>query len=174
MLTITKEQFDAIAHRVNTHPTCHGIGTMKKSCTVAHMQIAMSGEVTDKRPDCMSAIIHAWVIPMQDSIPVERLNNPRWQRLIPFAAGTGNNHETERLSIIMDWMWGTVLTQLQPLADENGFGAEWRHMTTARTKAAAEAAAAAAAAAVPASSSAAPSRRTSPWSPPARPDQLRV
>ena len=28
----------------------------------------------------------------------------------------------------MDWMWGTVLPDLQSVADRGGFGAEWRTM----------------------------------------------
>jgi hypothetical protein len=42
-------------------------------------------------------------------------------------------------------MWGTVLPSLQPVADKNGFGEEWRVMCETRTEAAANAAANAAA-----------------------------
>jgi hypothetical protein len=45
--------------------------------------------------------------------------------------------ERERLELVMAWLWGTVLPALQPVAAENGFGAEWLAMTTHRTEAAA-------------------------------------
>jgi len=41
---------------------------------------------------------------------------------------------------VMDWMWGTVLPSLQPVADKNGFGKQWREMCESRTADAADAA----------------------------------
>lgn len=49
------------------------------------------------------------------------------------AAGTGREHEEQRRAVVLDWMWGTVLPSLQGLADERGFGREWRTMTAERT-----------------------------------------
>jgi hypothetical protein len=65
--------------------------------------------------------------------------------LLPLAAGTGRDMERERLELVTAWLWGTVLPTLQPLADENGFGGEWKQMTTHRTEAAARVAEATAA-----------------------------
>ena len=63
------------------------------------------------------------------------------------AAGTGREREEERLALVMDWMWGTVLPDLQSVADQGGFGAEWRTMCVEKSPEAARAAAGAARAA---------------------------
>jgi hypothetical protein len=64
--------------------------------------------------------------------------------MLPLAAGTGREQEQERLKIILDWMWGTVLPSLQSIADQQGFGDQWQKMTAERTAEAANAAAVAA------------------------------
>jgi hypothetical protein len=46
----------------------------------------------------------------------------RYKALLPEMAGTGREHEQERLAILMNWMWSVVLPQLQPIADKNAFG----------------------------------------------------
>jgi len=88
-------------------------------------------------------------------MPHDMRNSQRWKSLLPLAAGTGKSHEAERLALILDWMWGTVLPTLQPVAEKRGFGAEWSTMTTERTEKAAAAAAAAAAEAEAAAAAAA-------------------
>jgi hypothetical protein len=85
----------------------------------------------------MSKAIGKWIIRIQDSMPDDMRNSARWKQLLPRAAGTGRAKEKKRLAIILDWMWGTVLPTLQPLADDRGFGTEWKRMTTERTRAAA-------------------------------------
>ncbi|MDE2099409.1 MAG: hypothetical protein KGL39_19310 [Patescibacteria group bacterium] len=99
------------------------------------INLALTGRLEDDIPDCMSNVIGKWIIPMQDSISSEMRNSARWKSLLVRAAGTGRQHELERLAIVMDWMWGTVLPQLQPMADEHGFGDAWRRMTAGRTEA---------------------------------------
>jgi hypothetical protein len=59
---------------------------------------------------------------------------------LPEMAGTGREHEQERLAIIMDWMWSVVLPQLQQIADSKGFGDAWKNMCQLKTADAAKAA----------------------------------
>ena len=137
MATITAEQAQAISERLATHRIAKGVGTEDQACSIASINLALSGVLTDKIPACMSEVIGKWIIGVQDAMPDELRNSDEWRNLLPLAAGTGREHEQERASIIMDWMWGTVLPQVQPLADERGYGAEWRTMTEQRTGAAA-------------------------------------
>jgi hypothetical protein len=81
---------------------------------------------------------------LQDAMPSEMRNSLRYKTLLPDMAGTGRKHEQERLAILMNWMWSVVLPQLQPIADENGFGSEWQTMCKLKTAASARAAALAA------------------------------
>jgi hypothetical protein len=89
----------------------------------------------------MSRVIGRWIIRIEDRMPSSIRNSAAWRDLLPLAAGTGRAHEAERLALILDWMWGTVLPAVQPVADARGLGPAWRTMCEQRTPAAAEAAA---------------------------------
>ena len=126
-----------------------GLGTEEAACSVAAINLALSGELTDSIPDCMSPVVGRWIIGVQDAMPAAMRNSREWRELLALAAGTGREREQERLAIVLDWMRETVLPTVQPLADEHGFGDQWRRMCEQRTEAAAawaEAAEAAAAA----------------------------
>ena len=141
MSTITLEQQTAIAEKLATMNLPSGLGDEESACSIAAINLALSGRLTDDIPDCMSKVIGKWIIGVQDSMPDDMRNSGRWKSLLPRAAGTGRAKEKERLAIILDWMWESVLPTLQPLADKHGFGREWQTMTTERTEAAARAAA---------------------------------
>ena len=134
-------------HRLNleaylaTRTLSSGIGSKKSACTLAAINLAMSGKLTDDIPDCMSEVLGKAAIALQDLMPYKMRNSPRYKALIPDMPGTGRAQEQERLSILMDWMWSVVLPQLQPIADKRGFGGEWRLMCQDKTADAARAAA---------------------------------
>jgi hypothetical protein len=89
----------------------------------------------------MSEVIGNWIITIQDRMPDDMRNSSDWKRLLPLAAGTGRDHEPERLAIVMDWMW-SALTMVQPIAAAGGFGSEWLAMCRERSTTAAYATAA--------------------------------
>jgi hypothetical protein len=132
MSTITLEQQTAIAAKLASMHLPSGLGDEHAACSIAAINLALSGELTDDIPPCMSKVIGKWIIGVQDAMPADMRNSGRWKSLLPLAAGTGRDKEKERLAIILDWMWGTVLPTLQPLADARGFGREWQTMTTER------------------------------------------
>ena len=139
-----------------THDLPSGLGDESSACSVAAINLALTGELTDDIPDCMSKVLGSATIALQDLMPHEMRNSDRYKAWLPTAAGTGRDHEQERLAVLMDWMWGTVLPHLQGLADEKGFGQEWREMCEQRTESvAAKAVAANAAAAAVAAEAAA-------------------
>jgi hypothetical protein len=126
-------------HRFNleaylaTHTLPKGLGDTESACTLAAINLAMSGELTDDIPDCMSAVLGKAAIDLQDAMPNEMRNSQRYKSIIPDMPGTGRALEQERLSIMLDWMWSVVLPQIQPIADNGGFGVEWRLMCHDRT-----------------------------------------
>ncbi len=155
MSTITEEQRRSIAEFVGSHHIPSGLGTEEGACSIAAINLCLTGELKDDIPACMSPVIGRWIIGVQDAMPDDMRNSARWKTLLPLAAGTGRELEAERSALILDWMWGTVLTELQPLAEKGGYGDAWRAMTTLRTPAAAAAEAAWAAAAARAAARAA-------------------
>ena len=139
MSTLTNEQQAAIASKLATMHLPSGVGNEHSACSIAAINLALSGRLTDDIPDCMSEVIGRWIIITQDAMPDDVRNSERWKSLLPLAAGTGREQEQERLDIILDWMWDTVLPSLQSIADQQGFGKQWQKMTTDRTAKSAEA-----------------------------------
>lgn len=116
----------------------------------------MSQAIIDARAhpalECVSPVIGAWIAPVHNALPLD-ISRGAWRWLVPLAvrAGRDPEHERQRLALIMDWVWGTVLPALQPLADSlrplggrPGFANEWRAMITERSVDAAVAASVAA------------------------------
>jgi hypothetical protein len=128
MSTLTTTQQTAIAQYLDGKHLGSGIGTAEEPCSLAAINLALSGRLTDDIPDCMSPVIGRWIIRIQDAMPDDLRNSKRWRSLLPLAAGTGRDREAARAGALLDWMWGTVLPQLQPIANANGFGAAWASM----------------------------------------------
>ena len=147
MSTITPQQQQAITDLLAAMTLPSGLGTKESACSIAAINLALTGTLTDDIPGCMSLTIGHWIIGIQDAMPADMRNSAAWKALLPLAAGTGRDHEDQRLQLIMEWMWETALPLVQPAADRDGFGAEWRQMLRDRTPAAARAAEAAARAA---------------------------
>lgn len=138
MSKISKEQKEAIRCKLNSMKLCKGMGTNESACSMAAINLALSANLTDEIPDCMSNVIGKWIIYLQDKMPTEIRNSKKWKSLLPNAVGTGREKEYERIAIIMDWIWITILPNLQLFADLRGFGKEWRNMLSEKTSNAAD------------------------------------
>jgi hypothetical protein len=69
MSTITVEQREAIADFVDTHHIHAVLGDKEQACSIAAINLALSGDLTDRVPSCMSDVIGKWIIGVQDSMP---------------------------------------------------------------------------------------------------------
>jgi hypothetical protein len=143
--TFTQEHKAKLEQYLATHTLPSGLGTEESACSLAAINLALSGELTDEIPDCMSDVLGTATMVLQDAMPSEMRNSLRYKTLLPDMAGTGRKHEQERLAILINWMWSVVLPKLQPLADKHGFGSEWQTMCQLKTAASARTAAVAAA-----------------------------
>jgi hypothetical protein len=141
MSTISIEEQNKISAFLEGKHIRSGLGTEHEACSIAAINLALTGELTDTIPACMSPVIGKWIIRIQDAMPDEMRNSKEWRELLPLAAGTGREHENARLALIMDWMWVDVLPALQSTADAGGYGTEWKAMCTLKTANAAAAAA---------------------------------
>ncbi len=126
--TFTPEHKAKLEQYLATHTLPSGLGSKESACSIAAINLAVSGELTDEIPDCMSGVLGTAAVVLQDAMPSEMRNSLRYKTLLPDMAGTGREHEQERLAIIVDWMWSVVLPQLQPIANQHGFGSEWQTM----------------------------------------------
>jgi len=144
MKNLTQDQFKAIENKVQGMELCAGLGSDESACSIAAINLALTGELHDGIPACMSEVIGHWIISIQDAIPADIRNSHQWKSLLPLAAGTGRKKEKERLELLLDWMWNSVLPCAQPKADIFCFGGPWRVMLNEKNAAAAIAAARAA------------------------------
>ena len=74
MSTITTEQQQAIASLVASMTLTQGVGTKESACSIAAINLALSGELTDRIPVCMSVVIGKWIIGVQDEMPSNMLS----------------------------------------------------------------------------------------------------
>ena len=130
---ITTEQEIAIRDVLATMPKLAvGVGTKEQACSIAALNLALTGTLTDTVPDCMSRVIGRWIIGVQDNMPAAIRDSAEWRDLLVLSAGTGREHEAERWALVMDWMW-TAMALVQPRADQMGYGEAWAMMLRERT-----------------------------------------
>jgi len=140
-MQFTTEHRAALVDYLSTHNLPKGIGTKESACSIAAINLAINGKLTDDIPDCMSLALGRATRTLQDAMPENMRNSARYKALLPDMAGTGRDLEKERAGVLLEWMWATVLPQLQDVADARGFGGKWRAMCAQRTPAAARTAA---------------------------------
>lgn len=140
MSTITPDEANKILATVMSMRLSPGIGTKENACSLAAINLALIGKLTDEIPECMSLVVGRWIIKTQDYMPDKMRNSKEWKELLPLAAGTGRENHLKELVIIMDYMW-SALTLVLPLARKLGFDKKWQTMLKLKTSAAADAAA---------------------------------
>jgi hypothetical protein len=130
---ITTEQEIAIRDTLTNMPKLAvGLGTAEQACSIAAINLAMTGTLTDTVPDCMSRVIGRWIIRIQDPMPATIRDSAAWRELLVLSAGTGREHEAERVALVLDWMWD-ALALVQPRADVRGYRVAWATMLRERT-----------------------------------------
>lgn len=144
MSTITAEQEQAIADLLARTPhLAVGMGTETRPCSVAAINLALTGSLTGAIPECMSQVIGFWIRSAQDAAPADICrDHPRWRELLPLAAGTGREHEVERCSTVLAWMWDVLALPEVVEAVHGAARGAWDKMLRERTPTAASAAAA--------------------------------
>ena len=82
-----------------------GVGDRRGACSLATIQLAITGTLTDQIPKCMSRVIGSWIVRVQDMMSDEIRNSIEWRELLPLAAGTGRDElrEAERDRILGEW-----------------------------------------------------------------------
>ena len=110
-----------------------GTGTREAASSIAAIYMALTGKLSNRPPDCMSYVIGRWIVLIQDEISQEVRNDATWRNLLPLAARTGREREFERLDVLVEWVWETVLPALEPVAEKYDIGANWRRALAART-----------------------------------------
>lgn len=101
---LSTEQRASITQLLSRVELARGLGDEDSPCSIAAVNLALTGVLTDDIPNCMSRVVGHWIIIVQDHISSDVRNSAEWKELLPLAAGTGREHEEERLGVILDWM----------------------------------------------------------------------
>lgn len=125
---LNSEEKKRIEDFVMTHTLSRGLGTESEPCSIAAINYALSGNLSDVIPACMSPLIGRWIIEIQDSMPDAIRNSDEWRKLLPSAAGTTAplEVERERSQILLHWYFD-CMEFCQGAANELGeeFGYQW-------------------------------------------------
>ena len=54
-----------------------GLGSKETACSLAAINLALTGTLTDEIPDCMSKVIGRWVLVVQDVMSSKHRNSER-------------------------------------------------------------------------------------------------
>jgi hypothetical protein len=118
-------------------------------CTIAEINLVLTGTLSDDPHPCISEVIRRWVIAVQDAMPDELRNSPAWRSVAPLIAGTATDDERveqKRRDMIVAWMWDRLADEAVLAALPDAVRPTWDRMLAERTSSRAYAAYAAAAA----------------------------
>ncbi len=107
-------------------------GEKPNACSIAAINLALTGLVSDDVPACMDDYLGGWIIQVQDELDDKTRNSKEWRRLLPYAAGTaGDSASTKaRQDAYNDYVWEVVLPLLvTPRVEQVGdpkFSALWK------------------------------------------------
>lgn len=126
--------------------TIPGKGT---ACTIAEINLVLTGRLTDEPHPCISDVIRRWVIRIQDAMPAEMRNAAPWREAAAGIAGSASTPEVEeaRRDMLVRWMWDALADEAVIASLPESVEPAWNVMLREKTPAAAAAAVAAAAAA---------------------------
>ena len=137
-MELTQDQ-QKVKALLDAHPhLSRGIGDEDEMCTIATVNMALTGELTDDLHPCVSPIIHQWVRVTQDAMPEAIRDSNEWRECVPLIAGSVASDEIERarLERIMAWMWDALGDEAVLAAVPEDARPAWDYMLSERTAAA--------------------------------------
>jgi hypothetical protein len=130
---------------------CSGVGDATEpgqgeACTIAEINLVLTGELDDGSHPCISEVIRFWVINVQDAMPSYLRNLPAWRNAaIGIAGSTGSaEQDRARIALIMSWMWEALADDIVIAGLPASVLPAWREMLSQKTANATNAANAAA------------------------------
>lgn len=151
-MTITEAQRAALREALLSPDLtiCSGIGDavapgIGEACTIAEINLVLTGLLDDGPHPCMSEVIRWWVIRIQDALPTDIRNSAAWREAAVGIAGSAASESVERTrsNLILDWMWSALADDAVLAVVPAGPAREaWDRMLSERTISAANAASA--------------------------------
>ena len=92
-----------------------GLGTENDACSLAAINLALSGILSDSVPSCMSKALGNWLVQVQDVMPDQLRNSRGWKDLLPDAAACGEALYVKHSALIVGWAW-RLISRIEPVA----------------------------------------------------------
>jgi hypothetical protein len=104
-------------------------------CTIAEINLVLTGKLSDDPHPCISEVIRQWVIRVQDRMPDSIRNSSAWRGASVGIAGSASTPGVEqaRRQMVMDWMWERLGDEAVLEAIPAGCRAAWDRMLSERT-----------------------------------------
>ena len=120
---------------LNNKNLCAGLYGPDTTCSIGAINLALTGTIDDRIPDCMSSIIGNWILIIQDKMPDYIRNSKGWKKGLIKVINTGKRpaDEIRRMDLLLNNLLTKVLPTVQPIADQGGYGPEWLQMCDKRT-----------------------------------------
>lgn len=94
------------------HPQLsEGQGSGDRLCSIAALNMAVTGRLSDARPTCVARSLYDWVIAVQDAMPEAIRQSPAWAEQLPrligsaYPSGVYVVAEHRRIRACHDFMW---------------------------------------------------------------------
>jgi hypothetical protein len=134
------EAFASLALRLGRNLGTVGPVDSGERCTIAEINLVLTGTLSDDPHPCISEVIRRWVIAVQDAMPDELRNSPAWRTSAPLIAGTATENggvERKRRDAIVAWMWDRLADEAVLASLPDAVRPAWDRMLAERTPAAA-------------------------------------
>jgi len=104
-------------------------------CTIAEINLVLTGKLSDDPHPCISEVIRQWVIRVQDRMPDSIRNSSAWRGASVGIAGSASTPGVEqaRRQMVMDWMWERLADEAVLEAVPAGCRVAWDRMLSERT-----------------------------------------
>ena len=131
--TAWKPEADAALRKyLESNTLSDGLGDRQSACSIAAINIALTGELTDEIPQCMSRVIGEWILSVQDHMRADDRNSRTWKNLLPEAAASGRGRENQILALLINATIERTRPALAPVAARAGVMDAWRQLRTGR------------------------------------------
>jgi hypothetical protein len=121
---------------------CAGVGSSDvpgqgKACTIAEINLVLTGHLDDGPHPCMSEVVRRWVIGVQDAVPDGVRNGRAWREAAAGIAGSAASYEVEtlRVQVLLGWMWDALGDDAVLVGVPSGVRPVWDRMLAERTRA---------------------------------------
>ena len=122
----TAEKEQQLVEYLETNELVKGRYQDNHTCSMGAINLVILGWTAEMIPSYMSKVIGNWIIGIQDYMPHEMRNSSEWKSCLPKSVNTGREKETERMKILVDWCWDTVLPTMQSAFTQAGYGVEYQ------------------------------------------------